>query len=84
MAESCYDCYYFKEKVRNDTVVCDRIWECYVGLRYDCKYFKPNKNVHKGCEHYVAENDMCLLFFQLNFHNVSQFHECLEKVIYDG
>ena len=29
-------------------------------------------NVHKDCEHYVKENDMCLLFYQLGFHNVSK------------
>jgi len=28
-------------------------------------------NVHKDCEHYVEQNDMCLLYYQLGFHNVS-------------
>ena len=83
MVGSCYDCYYFKEKVNDDTVVCWRIWECYVGVRDDCKYFKPNGNVHKDCGYYVSLNDMCLLFFQLGFHEVSQYHECLKEVIYD-
>ena len=39
-------------------------------------------NVHEDCEHYVSMNDMCLLFFQFGFHNVSQYKECLEKKIY--
>ena len=38
---------------------------------------------HKTCEHYVPENDMCLQFYQLGFHNVSRYGKCLEKVIYD-
>lgn len=39
--------------------------------------------IHKDCEYYVEQNDMCLLFFQFGFHEVSQYGECLEKVIYD-
>ena len=39
--------------------------------------------IHEDCEYYVAQNDMCLLFFELGFHNVSQYKECLEKVIYN-
>lgn len=29
-------------------------------------------NVHNDCEHYVKQNDMCLLFFELGYHNVSK------------
>ena len=39
-------------------------------------------NVHSDCEYYVEQNDMCLLFFQFGFHEVSQYNECLEKRIY--
>lgn len=41
-------------------------------------------SVHVHCEHYISENDMCLLFFQLGFHEVSQYNDCLKEVIYDG
>ena len=40
-------------------------------------------SVHVHCEHYVPENDMCILFFELGFHEVSQYEECLEKVVYE-
>lgn len=40
--------------------------------------------IHKDCDYYVPENDMCLLFFHFGFHEVSQYSECLEKEIYDG
>ena len=39
-------------------------------------------SVHNDCEYYVEQNDMCLLFFQFGFHEVSQYNECLEKRIY--
>ena len=41
-------------------------------------------NVHKDCEHYVEQNDMCLLFFQLGFHNVSQNYpgDCVDHFAY--
>lgn len=38
---------------------------------------------HSDCQYYVEQNDMCLLFFQFNYHNVSQYTECLKEVIYD-
>ena len=40
-------------------------------------------SVHIDCQYYVKENDMCLLFFQLGFHEVSQYNNCLEKEIYE-
>ena len=39
-------------------------------------------NVHEDCEHYVEQNDMCLLYFHFGFFNVSQYNECLEKRCY--
>jgi hypothetical protein len=39
-------------------------------------------NNHSDCEYYVECNDMCLLYFELGFHNVSQYSECLEKKIW--
>ena len=39
-------------------------------------------NVHSDCEYDGEKNDMCLLFFQFGFHEVSQYKECLEKRIY--
>ena len=42
-------------------------------------------NIHSDCEYYVKENDMCLLFFELGFHDISQYKECVEKEAYpDG
>jgi len=38
---------------------------------------------HKNCQYYVEQNDMCLLFFELGFHNVTQYKTCLKEVIYD-
>ena len=38
---------------------------------------------HKDCQYYVKENDMCLLFFQLGFFNISQYDKCLEELIYN-
>ena len=38
---------------------------------------------HKNCQYYVEQNNMCLLFFELGFHEVSQYHDCLKEVIYD-
>ena len=40
-------------------------------------------SVHSDCQYYVEQNDMCLLFFELGFHEVSQYKECLEEVIYN-
>ena len=40
-------------------------------------------SVHSDCEYYVEQNDMCLLFFELGFHEVSQYKDCLKEVIYD-
>ena len=40
-------------------------------------------SVHSDCEYYVEQNDMCLLFFELGFHEVSQYNDCLNEVIYD-
>lgn len=37
---------------------------------------------HEDCEHYVEQNDMCLLYFTFGYHNVSQYKECLEKQLY--
>jgi len=39
--------------------------------------------IHKDCQYYVPENDMCLLFFQLGFFNISQYDKCLEELIYN-
>ena len=42
-------------------------------------------SVHSDCEYYVEQNDMCLLFFELGFHNISQYNTCVEKEAYpDG
>lgn len=42
-------------------------------------------NIHSDCEYYVPENDMCLLYFELGFHNISQYNTCVEKEAYpDG
>ena len=30
-------------------------------------------NMHQGCDYYIEQNDMCLLFFQLGFFNISQY-----------
>lgn len=38
-------------------------------------------NIHKDSKYYVECNDMCLLFFELGVHNVSQYSECAEKTI---
>ena len=40
-------------------------------------------SVHCDCQYYVPENDMCLLFFQLGFFNVSQYKTCIEELIYN-
>ena len=40
-------------------------------------------SVHDNCQYYVKENDMCLLFFELGFHEVSRYETCLKEVIYD-
>ena len=41
-------------------------------------------NVHKDCEHYVKENDMCLLYFHFGFHEVSKNfpNECVDHFAY--
>ena len=39
-------------------------------------------NCHEGCEHYVPENDMCLLYFEFGYHEVSQYSECVGKEIF--
>jgi hypothetical protein len=39
-------------------------------------------NVHLGCKEYIATYDMCLCYFSLGFHEVSQYDKCLEKLIY--
>lgn len=38
------------------------------------------KNIHKDCEHYVPENDMCLLYYQLGFFNVGKMYpnDCVD------
>ena len=42
-------------------------------------------SVHSDCEYYIKENDMCLLYFQLGFHNISQYNTYVEKEAYpDG
>ena len=40
-------------------------------------------SVHRDCQYYVEQNDMCLLFFELGFHEISQYNKCLEEVIYN-
>ena len=41
--------------------------------------------IHSDCQYYVKENDMCLLFFELGFHNISEYNHCVEKEAYpDG
>ena len=40
--------------------------------------------IHEDCEYYVAQNDMCLLYFHFGFFNVSQYKDCLEKEVYGG
>lgn len=40
-------------------------------------------SVHSDCEFYVECNDMCLLYFELGFHNISQYRECLENVVFN-
>ena len=41
-------------------------------------------NIHKDCEHYVEQNDMCLLYYQLGFHNVSLNYpeDCVDHFAY--
>lgn len=39
-------------------------------------------SVHSECEYYVEQNDMCLLYFQFGFHEVSQYTQCLGETIY--
>lgn len=39
-------------------------------------------SVHSDCQYYVFENDMCLLYFEFGFFDVSQYHTCLEEKIY--
>ena len=38
-------------------------------------------SVHTDCQHYVEQADMCLLYFQLGYFEVSQYKECLTKQI---
>lgn len=40
MTDLCRKCFYYVETKDNDTIVCDRIWECYVKPKTECKYFK--------------------------------------------
>ena len=39
-------------------------------------------NNHVECENYIPTYDMCLCYFELGYHNVSQYKECVEKLIY--
>ena len=39
-------------------------------------------NIHKDCENYVEDNDMCLEYYLLGYHRVSQYPECLKEVIW--
>ena len=40
-------------------------------------------NVHKDCENYVAQNDMCLTYFHFGYFNISQYPECVEKEVFE-
>lgn len=40
-------------------------------------------NNYKDCEYYVEQNDMCLLYYEFGFFNVSQYSECVESMVYD-
>lgn len=42
--ELCYNCIYCVGIECEDTIVCDRIWECYVKPKTKCNYFKPLNN----------------------------------------
>ena len=39
--ELCPNCYYYGG-IDHIGVLCHRIWTCYVPMRKECKYFKPN------------------------------------------
>lgn len=39
-------------------------------------------NVHFKCENYIATYDMYLCYFELGYHNISQYKDCVEKQIY--
>ena len=39
-------------------------------------------SVHEDCEYYVPENDMCLAYYQLGFHNVSQYDKCVKTKLW--
>ena len=41
-------------------------------------------NIHKDCPKYVKENDMCLIYFQLGYFNVSENYpeDCLDHIAY--
>ena len=39
-------------------------------------------NKHKDCEYYVEQNDMCLEYYALGYHNVSRYPNCLKEVIW--
>ena len=40
--ELCPNCYYYGGVHPRMRVICHRIWTCYVPMRKECKYFKPN------------------------------------------
>ena len=35
--------------------------------------------MHKDCEYYVEQNDMCLAYYQLGFFNISEYEECVKN-----
>ena len=53
-----------------------------VGRITRIKGYGKMDNKHEDCENYVEQNDMCLEYYVLGFHNVSQYKECLREVIW--
>ena len=41
----CDMCFHNIGYENEDTVICDRIWICYVKVKEECKYFKHKFNI---------------------------------------
>ena len=48
MTNICDNCFHCIGYENEDTVICDRIWVCYVKVKEECKYFKLIDGVLKG------------------------------------
>jgi hypothetical protein len=53
-----------------------------VGRMKQIKGYGKMDNKHKDCEYYVEQNDMCLEYYALGYHNVSRYPQCLKEVIW--